>query len=151
MNRNTHLTTKLLHKQKGVAAVEFAIVASLLFTLVIGIMEFGRVLYMINTGTEATRLGARLAVVCDMNDGTIIEKMRMMANFLPADADNIKIDYQPSGCDINSCRYVTVRIEGWKFSAITSLIPIINGMDMPTLATTLPRESMTSANNVICS
>ena len=53
------------------AAVEFALVAALFFTLLIGIMEMGRVLFYWNSAAEATRLGARLAVVCDLNDTTI--------------------------------------------------------------------------------
>jgi Flp pilus assembly protein TadG len=50
-------------RQRGAAAVEFALVASLLFTLLFGIMEMGRVLFYWNTATEAPDW-ARLAVVC---------------------------------------------------------------------------------------
>lgn len=40
--------------QRGVAAVEFALVAGIFFSLLIGIMEMGRVLFYWNTATEAT-------------------------------------------------------------------------------------------------
>src|SRR3954452_7753274 len=56
------------HHQAGVAAIEFALVASLFFTVLLGIMEMGRVLFYWNSAAEATRLGARIAVVCDLND-----------------------------------------------------------------------------------
>ena len=51
------------HQQRGAAAVEFAIIAMLLFTLLFGIIEFGRMFYMFNTVQELTRRAARAAVV----------------------------------------------------------------------------------------
>lgn len=50
-------------KQGGVAAVEFAIIAMLLFTLLFGIIEFGRLFYVLNAVQEVTRQAARVAVV----------------------------------------------------------------------------------------
>lgn len=49
--------------QHGVAAVEFAFVAILLFTVILGGMEFGRIFYVFNTVQEVTRKAAREAVV----------------------------------------------------------------------------------------
>ena len=46
---------------KGVAAVEFAIIAPLLFVLLFGIIEFGVVLYNQAVITNASREGARYA------------------------------------------------------------------------------------------
>ena len=62
-------------RQQGAVAVEFALVASLLFTLLFGITEMSRILFYWNTAGEVTRLGARLAVVCG-KDATVI-KTRM--------------------------------------------------------------------------
>lgn len=128
--------------QRGVAAVEFAIIAIILFTLLFGIMEFGRVLFMMNTTTEATRLGARLAVVCDQNDSVITTKMVNLAGFLTP--GNINVAYSPGGCDSTSCRYVTVSVTGLTVQSLVPLIPI--NFQMPGFSTTLPRESMDSAN-----
>lgn len=133
-------------KQKGVAAVEFALIALLLFTLLIGMMEFGRIVFSINAATEATRLGARLAVVCDKDDSIIKNKMIELTNFI--DASNIEVIYTPSGCDINTCSYITVNIINLQIPTIIPAIPF--NFNMPKLSTTLPRESMTSANNAIC-
>lgn len=47
-------------RQKGVAAVEFAIVIGLLVLIMGGIIEFGRVFWYYNALTKATRDGARL-------------------------------------------------------------------------------------------
>lgn len=59
----SRLTTRLKEPQAGVAAVEFALIAIVFFTLLLGIIEFGRFLYVRNTVQEVTRNAAREAVV----------------------------------------------------------------------------------------
>ena len=107
-------TSRLRRQQAGATVIEFAIVASIFFMLLIGIAEFSRVLFYWNTAGEATRLGARIAAVCDVKDATI--KARM-TNLMPKlQAANIQIGYEPSGCDAdadvarNTCRSVTVSV-----------------------------------------
>ena len=51
------------HTERGTTVAEFAVVALLFFTLIIGIIEFGRLLYTHNALTDATRRGARFAVL----------------------------------------------------------------------------------------
>ncbi|MDH5553328.1 MAG: pilus assembly protein [Nitrosomonas sp.] len=133
--------------QRGVAAVEFALIAVILFTLLFGIMEMGRILFMMNTTTEATRLGARLAVVCDQNASAIKSKMVDLASFLTP--GNINVAYLPGGCTVDTCRYVNVSVTGITVQSIVPLIPV--NFPMPPFSTTLPRESMSSLNNPICS
>lgn len=62
MMKRFHEITKS-GRQYGAAAVEFAIVASLLFILLFGILEFGRMFYVLNSVQEVTRHAAREAVV----------------------------------------------------------------------------------------
>ena len=50
-------------RQRGVAAVEFALISVFFFTLLLGIVELGRVMYVWNTVQEVTRRAAREAVV----------------------------------------------------------------------------------------
>lgn len=131
--------------QRGVAAVEFALIAVVLLTLLIGIMEFSRVLHYWNTATEATRLGARLAVVCDQDAAAVKTKMQSMLNIL--DSSNISVEYvdkDGDSCDPDSCRSVTVSISGLTVSTLVPLIPL--NINMPPFSTTLPRESLDSAN-----
>ena len=62
--------------EKGQALLEFAAVTLLFFTLVFGIIEFGRALWTWNTIVQATRAGARYAVVeIPTNDDTPIMKV----------------------------------------------------------------------------
>lgn len=57
--------------QGGAAIVEFAFVAILFFTLLLGIIEFGRFMYLWNTTQEVTRIAARQAAVSDFSAASI--------------------------------------------------------------------------------
>ncbi|HEY8158352.1 MAG TPA: TadE family protein [Methylobacter sp.] len=52
------------HKQKGAETVEFAMIALLFFGVLFAIIEFSRALFVWNALSEATRRGARMAVIC---------------------------------------------------------------------------------------
>ena len=60
------------HKQKGAETVEFALISLLFFAVLFAIIEFGRALFVWNALTEATRRGARMAVICPV--GSAIPK-----------------------------------------------------------------------------
>lgn len=51
-----------LNRQRGVYAVEFALVALIFFLMVFGIVEFARMLYVFNTVQEVTRIAASATV-----------------------------------------------------------------------------------------
>jgi Flp pilus assembly pilin Flp len=136
----------LRSRQRGAAAIEFALIAGLFFTLLIGIMEMGRVLFYWNSAAEATRLGARLAVVCDLNDADIKARMQALLSILPA--SKIEIGYQPAGCSVATCREVTVNIlAGVSVATFIPYTPL--SLTLPPFSTTLPRESMLSTVNGI--
>ena len=56
--------------QRGAATVEFALLAIVFFMVLLGIMEFGRLMYVWNTTQEVTRHAAREAVVRDFTSQT---------------------------------------------------------------------------------
>lgn len=138
-------------RQAGTAAVEFALIAAgILFPLLIGIMEFGRIIFYWNAATEATRLGARLAVVCDMDDSTI--KSKMTALFPLIQTAEIVIAYEPGGCTASTCETVRVSINrpGPEQTALRDFrTSSPSGFrflpSFPPFSTTLPRESMRSS------
>jgi Flp pilus assembly protein TadG len=136
--------------QAGTAAVEFAFVSIALFTLLIGIMEFSRVLFYWNSAEEATRLGARIAVVCDKDDAVIKVKMREIFPVVPA--NKILVDYEPAGCTIQTCERVTVSIDSGV--PIATFIPFVAlSLALPPFTASLPRESMNGVGgtNPVCS
>ena len=70
MKNSTLADVKSKVLQRGVAAVEFALIAIPFLLLLLGAMEFGRLLYLWNTAQEVTRNAARQAVVTDFTDYT---------------------------------------------------------------------------------
>lgn len=67
---------KMMSRQKGVAAVEFALIAMLFFILLFGIIELGRLFYVWNSVQEVTRRAAREAVVTDFTDATALTAVK---------------------------------------------------------------------------
>lgn len=130
-------------RQQGLAMVEFALVALVFFTLLIGIMEFGRWMFTLNAATEATRLGARLAAVCSMNDEDI--KLKMQGMLPGIEASQIVIEYEPAGCSAAQCQRVRVSLANASF---TPLIPLLGiAIPVPPFTTSMPRELMNSSMN----
>ena len=127
--------------QRGAAIVEFAIVAMLFFTLLVGIVEMGRVLFTWNSAVEATRRGVRMAVVTDPGNAAAIrnEVRRIMPDL--AD-DQISITYLPAGCSVTTCDYVTVGVGQPVAYTVTPLVVPIGPLVLPPFSTTLPRESL---------
>lgn len=96
-------------RQRGVAALEFALVAIIFFTLFFGIVELSRALYVCNTLQEVTRRAAAMAANTDFSDATAMQQVRNRAIFRdspgqlllgdPVSDQHVKIDYLqiPSG------------------------------------------------------
>ena len=136
--------------QLGAATVEFAIVAVLLFSLLLGIMDFGRMLFTWNAAAEATRWGARIAVVCDkLTPAQVRTRMKMILPQL-SDANIVINYYNPAGTVNNSgtmdnCKAVEVSLSGFTFDPISQFMPF--GLTtMPDFRTYLLRESMEAVN-----
>ena len=152
MGRTVQPSSRRRPGQRGAAAVEFALVALVFFTLLLGTMEFGRWLFLLNGANEATRLGARLAVVCSIDDdednlaGIRARMSAMTGGGIPA--DRMVLDYEPASCTAATCRTVTARIVDADF---TPLIPFFGlPLPIPQFPTSLPREYMNSAGNPVC-
>jgi Flp pilus assembly protein TadG len=64
-------TARRVRDRRGAAAVEFALVAPLLFMLVLGMMEFGRMLMVQQVLTNGAREGARKAVLPGVTDADV--------------------------------------------------------------------------------
>jgi Flp pilus assembly protein TadG len=130
-------------RNRGLTTVEFSIVASLLFTLLFAVFEFGRLLYTYAALGEGTRRAARLAAVCPLNDAGIASTANFasLPNFT---SSNIQVSYLDSSggttAAFSAIRYVRVQIVGY---SIRLSIPLINPtITSPAFAVTLPRESL---------
>ena len=61
--------------QRGLTSVEFAIIGALFFTILIGIIEVGRLLFTWNTLHEVTRRAARLTAVCPVGETATVQNI----------------------------------------------------------------------------
>lgn len=133
--------------QKGATAVEFGLVAIVFFSVLLGILEFGRVLYTWNAAAEATRWGARQAVVCAQGSSSVLSHMqRIMPSLTTA---NVSIQwYDGSGavsttCDSSSCAGIAVKVTGLTISTIAPINWIgFSTLTIPGFSTYVPREIM---------
>lgn len=88
--------------QRGVAAVEFALLAIIFFSLVFGVLELARVIYMFNILQEVTRRAATMAANSSF-DADTLDTIRTRALFsdtngtlifgAPVTAAHLRIDY----------------------------------------------------------
>jgi len=141
----------------GIYVVEFAIIGSLLFLLLLGALEFGRAYFTVNAMDEVVRRGARLAAVCNIQDPVILHRAlfneaansgssTLIASLKPSD---LKLQYfddggypvpDPGGSGFIAIRFVRLTVEGFPFNL---LIPGFGGaITLPTFQSTLPRESL---------
>lgn len=157
MKRHEH---RVGRRQAGSAIVEFALVAVLFLTLMLGIIDFGRALFTWNAAAEATRWGARIAAVCDkLTPDQVREKMRLILPQL-TNANIVVNWYNPEGvlnnaCDKSNCRGVEVSIYRNAGNAddpanlrITTFSPFMGFLlpPVPAFPAYLPRESMEAVN-----
>jgi hypothetical protein len=92
--------------ERGAAAVEFAIVAALLFMLIFGIINFGLLWSQKNVYVGAAREGARFAAVrcggtCDPNE--VRDRTVAAAAGYPINSAGIVVDVEPYGTPDNGC------------------------------------------------
>ncbi|KEA65525.1 hypothetical protein ADIMK_0482 [Marinobacterium lacunae] len=138
-----------LKRQRGITTVEFALVGSVLFVVLFGLIEFGRLMFTWNVLDEATRRAARVAVVCPVNAaGEAFAKSTgafggtLLPNFTDA---NIAITYlREDGTTeadaTENTYYVRSAITGYQHQMLIPFFDIT--LDALDFATTLPAESL---------
>jgi Flp pilus assembly protein TadG len=131
-------------KQHGGAAVEFALVAILFVTLLMAIVGFGHWAYTMEMAADATRAGARIAVVCDLNDTKIRQAVQARVPQLSLADAQVAVEYVPAGCNKGSCQSVRVSLTNASYNSWIPFLPTV--LPMPPLTTSLPRESLESVN-----
>lgn len=133
----------LKQRQLGLTTVEFSVIGAVLFILLFGSLEFGRLLYTFAVLNEGARRAARLASVCPIGSASITQTVDF-ADLPDFTGANVQVQY----LDVNglatgnytAINSVQVQIVGY---AIPLAIPFINPtITAPPFAVTLPRESL---------
>ena len=141
--------------EKGQALVEFALISLLFFTIVFGITEFGRALWTWNTIVQATRAGARYAVVeaptsDDMNIMKFVAYNDPNANssskpVVPGLTEaNVTVSYLMNDGTAAASKAVAdviqISVTNYQFSF---LVPLFGtGITLPPFKTSLPLEGL---------
>lgn len=151
---------------RGVYAVEFAIIGALMFTLLLGVLDVGRLFFTVGTLNEVVRRGARLAVVCQISDQDVLRRAifndvgetgdgesRFMRSLETADLSltYLKDDGMPADpiTEFSTIRFVQLSISNFSFTTfITPLVRLLSsgsefsGFTLPEFRAILPRESL---------
>lgn len=148
-------------RMRGVYVVEFAIIGLLLFTLLFGVVEMGRLHFTVNALDEVVRRGARLAAVCDIQDPVILRRAifnaatesgasSLLGSLETADLTLVYLDVNGApvanpndlvgASGYSAIRYVQLQVQDFPFEL---LIPGFGGVfTLPAFRSTIPRESL---------
>jgi len=138
------LVRKTGQGERGASLVEFAIGATVFLTVMFGVIEFGRALWVHNALSDAARRGARYAVVHTAADSAAVKNVVVYGN--PAGGTtplvsnlttaNVNVAYSAFGLSGGT---VTVTITNYQFQFV---VPIVStSIQMPNYSTTLTAES----------
>jgi hypothetical protein len=104
-------------RQAGVAAIEFALVATVFLIVVFATLELARVQYLMNTVMEVTRRAAAAAANTNFRDAAALKTIQANAVFRnaagplalgdPVTADNVFIDYLSVSKDTLDMQHMT--------------------------------------------
>jgi hypothetical protein len=151
----THRQQKPRSKQQGIALVEFTLIATFLLFLLIGIMEMARLMYSMQSLSEMTRRGARLAAVCYVSDQNDIPALNSIVNiapkgFLPQhliieylDADGVAISGDlTTNTNFAQIRFVSARIDAFNYQLLIPFVTLNLTDFVPSFQTIIPAESL---------
>lgn len=146
---------------QGVYVVEFAIVGTLLFTLLFGVLEIGRLYYTVNVLNESVRRGARLAAVCNISDPVVLRRAifntagdsgasSLLADLDTSDLTLLYLDKNGaqvanpgdlvSATGFAAVRYVQLTLQNFQFSLFIPGFGV--PITLPVFKASLPRESL---------
>lgn len=130
--------------QAGVTTVEFSLIAGLVFLVLFFGLEMSRLMYVINTLSEATRRGARYAVIhpCDPGDTeTVVQGIiDTVAGNLVAGAGEISV----SAVNLAADKTVSVSLQGYQFQFLYDIPGFSLQFPLWTFETVMPIENNTA-------
>ena len=144
-------------RQRGTTTVEFAIVGSVFFAVLLGVIEFGRLLYTWNVLSEVTRRGVRVAAVCPLNHSAITD-VALLREAGDGDspfvdglrAVHIELSYRNDDGDLiadpaanyTDIAFVRVAVTGFDHVALIPFVAFDRVIRAPRFEATIPRESL---------
>lgn len=145
-----------MRNQQGLSIIEFTLVSTTLLLVIFAVIEVGRYVYSLQMINDMTRVAARLAVVCKVEDQGDIPALAI-ANGAPDGftADNLTIEYLDASGDViqgtltddaifPTIEYVRAKVVDfeYQFTGLLSFINLAGGITVPEFETTRPRENL---------
>ena len=148
-------------RMQGTYVVEFAIIGALIFTLLFGALEIGRLYFTINALDEVVRRGARLASVCNISDPVVLRRAifnaatdagasqiitdlattNLTLTYLDVNGAQVGNPADTSGANgFRAIRYVQLSLQNFVFNLFIPGFGV--PITLPTFRATLPRESL---------
>ncbi|MGA3800259.1 TadE/TadG family type IV pilus assembly protein [Pseudomonas fluorescens] len=143
---------------RGVYTVEFAFIGVLMFTLLFGVVEMGRLYFTVNALDEVVRRGTRLAAVCDINDEAVLRRAIFNAaddagnsqligdlatthlTLTYLDVNGALVANPATNDGFRAIRYVQLSLQNFVFNLFIPGFGV--PITLPTFRATLPRESL---------
>ena len=124
--------SRLIRREDGTAAIEFALIGLLLIVVSIGTIEVGRALFLFNELAHAADRAARLILINPtISDGDLMDQVRdedLLTGLSPADLEVIPGEVADSGI---SFRTVTLEY---------SFTPMLSGLTLRSVTMTTVRR-----------
>lgn len=145
----------------GTYIVEFSFVGLLVFVLLFGVVEMGRLYFTANALDEAARRGARLAAVCDISDPVVLRRAifnaatdagnsqlisslatsNLTLTYLDANGAVVANPADTSGANgFRAIRYVRLSVQNYVFNLFIPGLGV--PITLPAFRATFPRESL---------
>jgi Flp pilus assembly protein TadG len=109
-NTQPTVTPRRPRRRRGAATVEFAVIAPVFFTLVFGMIEFGRMLMVEQVLTNAAREGARTAVLSGSSNSAVNTKIQTYLTGGSVNANAATISVTPTLASAKTGDTVTVQV-----------------------------------------
>ncbi|ANI59014.1 Flp pilus assembly protein TadG [Pseudomonas sp. PvR086] len=148
-------------RMHGTYVVEFAFIGMLVFILLFGVVEMGRLYFTVSALDEAARRGARLAAVCNISDPVVLRRAIFNAStdagtsqlITSLATTNLTLTYLDvngavvanpgdlvSATGFRAIRYVQLSLQGFVFNLFIPGFGV--PITLPAFKATLPRESL---------
>lgn len=146
---------------RGTYIVEFSFVGLLVFILLFGVVEMGRLYFTANALDEAARRGARLAAVCNISDPVVLRRAifnaatdagtsqlisnlttsNLVLTYLDVNGAVVANPADTSGTTgFRAIRYVQLSVQSFVFNLFIPGFGV--PITLPAFKATLPRESL---------
>ena len=98
---------RLWHDRRGAAAVEFAIISTVLIALCVGVVDFGRTLYVKNQLSFLADKAARKVLISPDITDTLLNS-ELLADFTAGTADDLTVTVSTDTVDGIPFRIITI-------------------------------------------